>query len=277
MEYAIFLNNKKSIEKYREQKFPHLPPAWKNGETPRFQRLYFGQEFCDRLIPTSDDLLFALNFAKDNNLSFTLLTPFSSEIGLEKWEKILETLYRESPDNEVVFNDMGVLHLILEKFPRFKKILGRLLTKQKRGPRILRIMGKVPEEMIDHFRRFNADVPKLAKFYREIGIERMELDNALQGINRDSNMPASLYYPYIYVSTTRMCLTNQSNDRQENMRAIFPCKRECHNAHFEIQHQEIPLPVTIAGNTQFIYNDKLPENPSEIFIDRLVYEPQIPI
>jgi len=278
MEFAVFISNIENIRLIKEDEFPSdlIPDLWKNNNN-QFNRLYFGQEFCERLIPSKREMGKALDFARDDNMEFTFLTPFVTEAGLEKWEKILEYLYEKKPESEVVINDMGIFHLIRERFPEFKLILGRLLTKQKRGPRILRMKGKVPDEMIEHFRRFNADSPKLAGFYRNLGFTRIELDNTLQGITRDSNTPASLYFPYIYVSTTRMCLTNQCDDRKEIMRAIFPCKKECRQIHFTIEHGEIPVPVTIAGNTQFIYNEKLPPSPDDLHIDRLVYEPCIPV
>lgn len=279
MEYALFISKQESLDKYRDLKMPEnlIPQPWRNGDDFSFHRLYFGQEFCERLIPTKSTLDKALAFAGEKSVNFTLLTPFVSEDWLAKWENILETLYSQKPESEVVINDLGIYHLIRERFPRFTKVLGRLLTKQKRGPRILRMEGKVPDQMIEHFRRFNADVPHLAKFYKELGFDRVELDNTLQGIRRDSDTTASLYFPYIYVSTTRMCLTNQSDDRKESMRAIFPCKRECMNIHFTIEHNEIPVPVTISGNTQFIRSEKLPPSPEGLYIDRLVYEPEIPL
>jgi len=279
MEYALFVSNAHSLKNQVKMSFPAklLPESWKNGDDLHFNRLYFGQEFCERLIPTKSQLEKSLKFAEKNNLKFTFITPFVTEDGLIKWETILEHLHSLNPDAEVVINDIGILHLIRERFQSFKRVLGRLLTKQKRGPRILRMEGNVPDQMIQHFRRFNADVPHLAKFYRELGFQRIELDNTLQGIHRDSDTPASLYFPYIYVSTTRMCLTNQCDNRKESMRAIFPCERECRRIHFKIKHGEIPGPVTVAGNTQFIFNEKLPDSPGEIFIDRLVYEPEIPI
>lgn len=279
MEYAIFISKQESLDKYRDLQMPEsfIPQLWRNGDDFSFHRLYFGQEFCERLIPTKSWLEKALNFKEERSIEFTFLTPFVSEAGLRKWEEILEILYSLSPESEVVINDLGIYHLIRERFPRFTKVLGRLLTKQKRGPRILRMEGKVPEQMIEHFRRFNADVPFLSVFYKELGFNRIELDNTLQGISRDSDMPASLYFPHIYVSTTRMCLTNQSDNRKESMRAIFPCKKECRNIRFTIEHNEIPVPVTIAGNTQFILSEKLPPSPEGLHIDRLVFEPERPI
>ena len=279
MNYSIFISKTDSLEKYRDAKIPGnlIPESWRNGEDLSFSRLYFGQEFCERLIPSKDGLKKALDYAHNKSMDFTFLTPFVSEVGLEKWEKILELLYSLKPGSEVVINDMGIFHLVREKFPGFTKVLGRLLTKQKRGPRILRMKGKVPDQMIEHFRRFNADVPRLAEFYKTLGFSRIELDNTLQGIHRDSETPASIYFPYIYVSTTRMCLTNQSDDRKESLRAIFPCKQECQKIHFTIEHDEIPVPVVVAGNTQFIENNDLPGSPKSLFIDRIVYEPEIPV
>ncbi|MCD4782931.1 MAG: hypothetical protein K8T10_03760 [Candidatus Eremiobacteraeota bacterium] len=278
MEYAAFISNIENIDRIKNDGFPSdlIPDSWKEN-TLSFNRLYFGQEFCEKLIPSTNDIGKALDFAQNNNMEFTFLTPFVTEDGLEKWEKILEYMHGMKPGAEVVINDMGIFHLIRERFPDFKRVLGRLLTKQKRGPRILRMKGKVPDETIEHFQRFNADAPKLAGFYKNLGFTRIELDNTLQGISRDNETPASLYFPYIYVSTTRMCLTNQCDDRKESMRAIFPCKKECRQIHFTIEHGEIPIPVTIAGNTQFIYNDRLPESPDNLHIDRLVYEPCVPV
>lgn len=254
-----------------------LPGFWKSPERKKISRLYFGQEFCERLLPGKSDMEKALEFADKHEMEFTFVTPFVTERGLEMWEELLEHLHNLNPGVEVVINDLGIFHLIREKHTDFKPVLGRLLTKQKRGPRILRLQGKVPDEMIDHFRRFNADVPQVSGFYQKLGFTRIELDNTLQGISRDGDMPASLYFPYIYVSTTRMCLTNNCDDRKESLRAIFPCKKECQKIHFRISHREIPVDVIVAGNTQFIHNDRLPENLEELGIDRLIFEPEIPI
>ncbi|MCE1246455.1 MAG: hypothetical protein LWY06_07415 [Firmicutes bacterium] len=279
MELALFVYKNEKMAKYWDAGIPagFLPENVAKNSGEAFDRLYFGQEFCERLIPSEKDLKEALDFAGLKKAGFTFLTPFVTEQGLEMWGRLLEKLYSLKPDCEVVVNDVGILHLIREKFSGFVPVLGRLLTKQKRGPQILRMEGKVPDSTIEHFRRFNADVPVLAGFYHQLGINRIELDNTLQGISRDNTTAASLYFPYAYVSTTRMCLTNQSDNRTRSMRAIFPCKHECADIHFEIEHGEIPIPVTIAGNTQFIVNRRLPESPDSLYIDRLVYEPEIPV
>ena len=41
-----------------------------------FCRLYFGMEFCERLMPSPSQLKKALTFAEENDLDFTLVTPY---------------------------------------------------------------------------------------------------------------------------------------------------------------------------------------------------------
>lgn len=283
MEYAIFVSKIENLEKYaKERKIPGYllfsdETRIAESKGGKFSRIYFGQEFCERLIPGIKELEKAIIFAEESGLAFTFVTPFVTEAGLESWGNLLEKLHELAPGSEVVFNDLGLFDLSKEKYGGFVNLLGRLLIKQKRGPRILRLMNKAPEEMIGHFRRFNADYPQLARFYKELGFSRYELDNTLQGIERDSEVPASIYFPYLYVTTTRMCLVNQCDSRTESMRAIFPCKQECRRMDFEISHSEIPTPVILAGNTQFIKNENLPQDLEKNLIDRLVYQPEIPI
>jgi hypothetical protein len=39
----------------------------------------------------------------------------------------------------------------------------------------------------------------------------------------------------------------------------------------------MPVTILLKGNSQFFRNDKLPENLEEMGIDRLIFEPEIPI
>ncbi|GAI02329.1 unnamed protein product, partial [marine sediment metagenome] len=50
--------------------------------TPQHQRLYFGPEFCQYLLPSPSELKEALNFTRKRRLSFTLVTPFVTDEGL---------------------------------------------------------------------------------------------------------------------------------------------------------------------------------------------------
>ena len=177
----------------------------------KYARLYFGNEFCQRLIPTKEDLDYIIDFVKKNNIKLSFVTPYVTDEGVERLEPLLELLDEKLPESEVIINDYGTLELMQEKKLKLKPVLGRLLTKQKRGPRIINIMDKLPKPAIEHFKKSNAEVPIFQDFLVKNGFERVELDNLLQGIEDDfskSRIKASLYFPYVYVTTTRFCFIN---------------------------------------------------------------------
>ncbi len=239
--------------------------------TSQHQRLYFGPEFCQYLLPSSSELREALNFARQKRLSFTLVTPFVTDEGLKNLTPLWKVL-KDWKKPEVVVNDWGVLSFLRENYPEFPLVLGRLLSKQKRGPRLLNIKDRIPREMWDHFQRFYLDLPLVQNFLSQMGIRRVELDNLLQGIKREPKIPASLYYPYAYVTTTRMCLTNACDQRTQPLRSIFSCRKECRVYTFKLTHRNMPVPLFLKGNTQFFKNKRIPSHLSELGIDRLVQE-----
>ncbi len=246
----------------------------------KYTRLYFGNEFCQRLIPTAEDLDYVINFAKKNKIGLSFVTPYVTDEGIGRLEPLLGLLNKKLPESEVVINDYGTLELMQENKFKLKPVLGRLLTKQKRGPRIINIMDKLPKPAIDHFRKSNAEVPIFQEFLIKNGFERVELDNLLQGIEDDfskSKIKASLYYPYAYVTTTRFCLTSIC-DKKDAVPGIHPCKRECQKyGPFKLTNKYMPVPLLLKGNTQFFENKKLPKDLKEKGIDRLVYEPELSI
>jgi hypothetical protein len=239
--------------------------------TPRHERLYFGPEFCQHLLPSPTDLKKVLTFTRQKRLSFTLVTPFVTEEGLENLLPLWEVLAK-TRQAEIVVNDWGVLHFLSKNYPTFSLVLGRLLSKQKRGPRLLDIKNKIPRDMWDHFQRSYLDLPWLRDFLSQKGVRRIELDNLLQGIERDPGIPASLYYPYTYVTTTRLCLTAASGQSSRPLRSIVRCRKECKPYTFRLIHKNMPLPLFIKGNTQFFKNEEIPLNLSKLGIDRLVQE-----
>jgi len=264
MQNAIFITKKQDL-KYWSKKYT---------------RLYFGNEFCQKLIPTKGDLDYIINFVKKNNIKLSFATPYVTDEGIERLEPLLELLNEKLPESEVIINDYGTLELMQEKKLELKPVLGRLLTKQKRGPRIINIMDKLPKPAIEHFKKSNAEVLIFQEFLVKNGFERVELDNLLQGVEDDfseSKIKASLYYPYAYVTTTRFCLTAIC-DKKDAVPGIYPCKKECLKyGPFKLTNKNMPIPLLLKGNTQFFENKKLPRGLEERGINRLVYEPELPV
>ena len=246
-----------------------------------FNRLYFGMEFCERLLPSLSQLKKALDFVQKNNAGFTLLTPYVTNSGLQKVEKLITTLLTSKPDSEIVFNDWGVFHLIKEYHSPLKPVLGRLLNKMKRGPRIVNIKEKIPAASNEYFMTPNLSIPEISDFLITHNIQRVEFDNLLQGLNLNginNNLHLSLYLPFAYVTTTRFCLMASINHPEELKIGVLPCKKECQQYAFSLFNPVMTTPLIRKGNTIFFSNEQIPnELIREKKIDRIVVEPEMPL
>lgn len=259
MEQAIFISKTKDLEYV----------------TNEYSRLYFGIEFCQNLIPPVEDLGHILKFVSKKGMDFTFVSPYVTNEGMKKLKLLLDYLINQQPSSEIVINDWGFLRWISQKYSNSNLALGRLLTKQKRGPRILNLMGRVPDTMIEHFRQSNVDNLMLSDFLISKGIKRIELDNLLQGVSRPTHsLKGSLYIPFAYITTTRFCLVNSVN---RPLRTVSSCNKECQNYVLKLQHKQMAVELFLKGNTQFFKNEHLPENLKQLNIDRLVYQPEIPL
>lgn len=249
--------------------------------TKKYTRIYFGNEFCERRIPSEKELGRVLDFARDNHLDFTLLTPYVTNEGLERLYLLLSILSDSGNLYEVIFNDWGVLEVINREFISLQPVMGRLLNKMKRGPRLMHFMNMIPQDNIDYFRTCSLEVPAYQKFLIMNRVKRAEIDNVLQGIDLDTSGPGislSLNVPYTYVTTTRLCLSCQGEDPdQEDKIAIMPCGRECRKYTFKLTHPVLCGPLLRKGNTMFLKNEVIPQGFESLGFDRIVFAPEIPL
>lgn len=243
-----------------------------------FTRLYTGHEFCERLLPSARELARTLAAAAEHSLEPTLLTPYVTEHGLRRVRALLGVLQADAPGAEVVFNDWGVLRVLERGFPGLRPVLGRLLTKMKRGPRLAALADAFNESTARYFRSCSLDVPMYREFLRERGVARVELDNVLQGLELDlGELRGSLYVPYGYIATTRLCLAASCNRHgMEDEVGIFPCRKECRDYTFELEQQGAPALQIRKGNTVFFENRELPGELARLGIDRIVTQPALP-
>jgi hypothetical protein len=246
-----------------------------------FTRLYFGIEFCERLLPTMQQLKKVISAVKERAVGFSFVTPYVTNKGLKQLEALLPAVAREIQGAEIVFNDWGVFHFLQEARLPVTPVLGRLLTKLKRGPRMMNIIDQVPAETSRYCRTTGLTVPELRSFLTKNNVFRVELDNVLQGVDLDNtgdDIHKSLYLPFACVSTSRFCLT--ANCEDEGMKeyvGVFPCSRECRKYTFTLFNPVMTLPLVRKGNSLFFMNDAIPEIVASGQIDRIVVQPEIPI
>ncbi len=255
-------------------------PAGLRHLTERHERLYFGAEFCQHMLPTRDELRRVRAEARERQLGFTLVTPMLTSSGFAAVAKLCEELGRDGEPYEVVVNDLGLLRWCAERAQENRPALclGRLLTKLKRGPRILGAQGNLTQDAWRHFRTPGPDRSAFGAYLRRRGVVRIELCNVVQGLERGGEaLPASLYHPWVYVSTGRYCQFCETSDPERALRALPRCQRECLPYRLRMEHPGMPVPLTVRGSTTFFENSALPERPELLGVDRLVELPEPPV
>ncbi len=50
----------------------------------KYTRIYYGNEFCERLIPSLQDLNQILDYIQKRGLNFSFVSPYVTDIGLRK-------------------------------------------------------------------------------------------------------------------------------------------------------------------------------------------------
>lgn len=259
-----------------------------------FSRVYFGAEFCQNLIPDAEDVRNAAGILKRRSRELTFVTPPVTGRGLDKLELIFDYMNEDLPGSEVVVNDWGVLGLLRQRFPGLETVLGRLLTKQKRDPKavdilfnrqkakrifnesagrhMLMIPRQTPDSLLEHYRQSVINVKYFQGFLRSNNIKRVEVDNLLWGmdISMPKGMQVSIYFPYGYITTTRMCgLINLTYSR---------CDRQCDKFYLSYKYPWGNFKYYMRGNTVF-YRSRPPSDRQlkGSGINRTVFQGSLPV
>lgn len=241
---------------------------WDGSLPAGYQRLYFGAEFCSWAAPPLQQIAAALAAARDAGLPFTLVTSILREETLSELRTRFSALKPQlQSGDEVVISDFGALQLVRDLLPQVEPVLGRALSGQKRGPRIEDL--ELSAEALEYFRQGSWYNREAVELLREEGIGRVELDNLLQGL---APLPAalrgSLHTPYALVTSSRNCPFHRDKSGRR-------CSVSCGEA-FRLSTDQTRHSLLQAGNSQFLRLDRLPENLSELGIDRVVEHLQLP-
>lgn len=241
------------------------PEALPEGD---WHRLYFGAEFCPWGFPALPVLQRYVALARDHALPLTLLTPVVYQPFLPVLQKTFAELLPELlPGDEVVVSDLGTLALLAQRPAGVELAIGRVLSGQKRGPRILDLDLNDAER--EYFRQGRWYQQEAAAFLAEQGVRRVELDNLLQGLAPlPEPLVGTLHIPYAMVTSSRNCPFRPPG-------RSGACPGGCGEL-FRLTTPETPVPLWQAGNTQFIENAIVPENLARLRIDRIVEHQRLP-
>lgn len=254
---------------------------WKSIADAPPSRIYYGNEFCQERIPRPGELEASCRTIRETGLPLTFVTPPVNDDGCDVLVDRLTRLQNWLPHSEVVVNDWGVLRLVHEKFPALVPVLGRLLNKFLRDPRVTARYDVPPA-----LRQSSLSIPAYGRLLARYGVQRTELDNLYQGIDLDFqalDLLPSLYVPFGYVTTGRICmLGNLHLSRDEKFATPSgPCPQPCLRVEVDLAEQKAEAhSFTQRGNTIFYRQ-------AEALIDRglewakrhgarVVYQPEIP-
>jgi hypothetical protein len=217
----------------------------------KLSSLYFGTEFCQELIPHSDEVEIICAHCAAHDLEAVLLTPLVTHKGLDRLDRLFETLAKHDCRPSVVFNDWGVFELLQTTYPEFPRRLGRLMNRGLRDPRLeMQAEGSAGENL-----EKGAGIRRLAA---SLGVTAVETDADLEpgflgsgseGLNR------TLHVPFTFVSSGRNCLEKAAATpagkgvftRGLHSGCSAPCRGVCRP---EIRH-DTQKQMWRAGNTLF--------------------------
>ena len=196
--------------------------------------MYFGVEFCQHLLPDSDDIVAAVEQCHSRKLGFTLLTPYVTDAYLEEVDSLVKTMLKQNaPDPEVVVNDWGVLRRLRRSYGgRIKVILGRGLNRMMRDPRLPDLgpehLGG--DEQPEVWQEGSFSNTEFRGMLSEQGVDRVELDYPLQGLTdlRGGPLRFTLHLPFGMIATGRNCMVS-SYGKPASVRFMVPlaCDAPC--------------------------------------------------
>lgn len=254
MEFALLIDN---LALYKGKQIEDYEWQWGNPQNgigtsierikqldgrKTFNYIYFGNEFCEYRIPSLKDIERCISIAKEESLRVVLVTPPVTDYGLSKLEKIFDYFITNETDIDIVVNDYGVLELLKEKQSNIGIIMGRVMDKTSHDSR-------ASEEKINNYYGKSglefARTPGVISLYTEkvlenYDISRYEFDMPLVGLDLKGCQKKSLYWPYNYLTTGRVCSIRSYNLEGKDKYLVGNkiCDQGCRNVQIE-KHKPI--------------------------------------
>jgi len=259
----------------------------------KFARCVYGNEFCESLIPGPERVDEAIETARKQGLKITLVTPYVTDLGISLLRPLFDSLSKDGSDNEVVFNDWGVLNLLRRDYPKLVPVQGRLMNKSLRDPRITGVYAASSSDTptIVTLRRSSADCESYLDLLLSMGVSTLEFDNLPQGVDFGFVNPlinANVYIPFGFISTSRVCMAAGLHyPKQSKFQPGARCQHECQTHMLEYTYTNSPFGnrdqrFLLKGNTYFYSHTEamlrsMFEEAIRGRVHRIVFQPQLPM
>ena len=177
--------------------------SWHPLSRLQLTRLYIGNQFCHLLFPEEDLLFTLMNKTWADGLAVTLSFSYLREFILKPIQQLLETLnfwcQKHQTTVEIVVNDWAMADLLTD-FPQLHPILGVLINKRRKDPRLSYKKGELSalsENSInaDFYRNFLAETCRITRYEEESCGYLPELPEGKH----------SLHLPFYQTNTSQYC------------------------------------------------------------------------
>ncbi len=247
------------------------------GALPPGMGAAIGSEYCVHLLPGPQEMARACATAGARGIPLLLLTPWFRDAELKRSLPLFRAIPRES-DTTVAVNDWGALLALRALFPRLGLTIGRLLSGQKRCPRIETSARLSPAEKAWHRQGVFTSAPARRYLAHEFGVSGYHVD-ALPGtpptegddtredagpgrpaepsVAADADSPAALFVhaPYAIVTVSDACpwLGGRSAS------CVARCPRPCREAAVLLRQPSMGVELIQRGKARFVRTGTPPE------------------
>ncbi|WP_203362525.1 hypothetical protein [Bacillus sp. REN10] len=244
---------------------------WKKtfGEVSVPDRIVFGSEFCQYRIPSLKNVKKALEFCLENGLAFSFATPYVHEEKYQQLHELLAFLNEQAEQQEkvieVIVNDWGVYYYTKTHFPHLHLVIGRLLNKSIRDPRVAHYYNdsKAPEEGKHFFKNTGLFAEGFKQFLADGKVTGYEFDQLIQGNSlsaKEAEKTIGLHFPFGCVASGSACMVGfMDTDKADKFRGDPECKQQCQLYVFELKnklHKDMKSRVFQKGTTAFYSHDQ---------------------
>ncbi|RJP25196.1 MAG: hypothetical protein C4529_01015 [Deltaproteobacteria bacterium] len=220
------------------------------AELPMGVGAAIGSEYCVHLLPTAARMAAAVAEAAAKGAPLLLLTPYFRDTEMKR----TLPLFRAIPpgaDVDVAVNDWGLLQTIHGLFPRMRLSAGRLLTGQKRCPRI----GSSPR-LTEGGRKWHGEgifssARARAFLEGEMGVMGYHLDSLPWGASLPADAADRAFFvhsPFAIVTVTDACPWIGGKSSAE----VPSCPRPCGEGHLVLREPSMGGDLLQKGKARFV-------------------------
>jgi len=212
-----------------------------------------GSEYCVHLLPAADRMAEAVREATDRGAPLLLLTAYFRDAEL----KASLPLFRSIPPGapvDVAVNDWGTLQTLRALFPRMRLSIGRLLSGQKRCPRIGASARLTEEGRMWHGEGIFSS-PRARTYLAEAyGVAGYHVDDLPWSRPAPSDLAREADAPFLFVHVPHAIVTVSDACPWiggASSASVASCPRPCRNGHVVLREPSMGAGLVQRGKARF--------------------------